>query len=191
VEVSGANDVQSLVKKFGNNAIFNGIPASIDPYGAVANSRNGGRNGLFPLPQAPTNSAPWEWTTFTNAPASCSKDDVAAKLYIDTIIRYYAPRACLALGLPCGFVNTKEIPGVEVGLSVMPVPAAEAVTFSADADIQSVLVFDVNGRMVRSYNEIKAPSFTMQRNNLANGIYFAQVRFEKGFVKRKLVFENN
>jgi len=191
VEVSGANDVQSIVKKFGNNSIFDGIPASVDPYGAVANARNGGRNGLFPLPQLATNSAPWEWTTFTNAPADCNTVAAPAQLYIDTIIRYYAPRACLALGLPCGFVNTKEIAGLEVGLTVAPVPATAAVVFNAEEAIRSILVFDINGRVVRTINNIDAETFTMQRDGLANGMYFAQILFEQGFVKRKLVFENN
>ncbi|MBU6340282.1 MAG: T9SS type A sorting domain-containing protein [Bacteroidetes bacterium] len=191
VEVSGADDVQSIVARLGNNAIFNGIPASVDPYGAVANSRNAGRNGLFPLPQAPTNSAPWEWTTYSNPPSGCNTDPVPAQLYIDTIIKYYAPRACLALGLPCGFVDTKEINSIEVGLDVAPVPAAEAVNFKAQEPIKSILVFDINGRIVRTFNEINANNFSIQRNGLANGMYFAQVLFDKGFVKRKLVFANN
>lgn len=188
VEVSGAFDVQSIVYRFNNNAIFNGIPNAVDPYGDVADARNNGRNGFMPIPQLATNSAPWEWTTFANAPANCNTDPVTAKAYIDTIIGYYAPRGCLGLGLACGFVDTKEITEVEVGLSVAPVPAATSVQFTAEKEIRAILVFDMGGRVVRSFEGINAQTFTMQRNDLENGLYFAQVLFDKGFVKRKLVF---
>ncbi|MEI6408814.1 MAG: T9SS type A sorting domain-containing protein [Bacteroidota bacterium] len=188
VEVSGAHDVQDIVYRFKNNAIFNGIPASVDPFASVANARNNGRNGFMPLPQVATNSAPWEWTTYTDAPATCNTDPVTAKAYIDTIIRYYAPRGCLALGLNCGFTSTKEITEQEVGMSVAPVPASNFVRFSAERDIRAILVFDINGRVVRSIESINAQNFTLQRNELENGLYFAQVLFDNGYVKRKLVF---
>lgn len=190
VEVSGAYDVQGVIKRFGNNAVFNTVPANADPLAAIANARNDGRNGLFPLPQAANNSSPWEWTTFPNAPATCNTNSVTAKTYLDTIIAYYAPRACVSLGLPCGFVGTKEVDAVSVNLEVAPVPAVDAVRISADQEIRNLFVFDIKGSLVRNINGINATNFTLQRNDLENGIYFAQIQFEQGFVKRKIVFQN-
>lgn len=34
-------------------------------------------------------------------PTDCNTDAVSARKYLDTIVGYFAPRACLALNLPC------------------------------------------------------------------------------------------
>lgn len=191
LEVSGSCDVQSIQKKFGNNNIFNGIPDNVDPYGNVADSRNGGRNGLFLLPAAPDASL-WDWFAAPMSPAggTCNTNSSIARAYIDTIVGYFAPRACLALGLGCGFTDTKELTQFEAGVSVAPVPATDAINFSAKEMIRHINIYDMNGRLVKSQMSVNAENFTMQRGTLQNGLYIAEIRFEQGFVKRKIVFSN-
>lgn len=192
VEVTGSCGVSRIADRLGLNAIFEGIPNSVDPYGDIADARNGGREGFFPFPRTdPTSSSPWEWTSANvGAPATCNFNSADARAYIDTIIGYYAPRACLALGLECGFVDIKEISQLEVGLSVSPVPAVSAVNMTAEMPIRAINLFDLNGRLVQQFTSINAYQFTMQRNAIQSGLYIAQIRFDQGFVKRKVVFTN-
>ena len=158
----------------------------------IADSRNGGYEGFYPFPVASvTNSSPWEWTgANVGAPATCNTDGAKSRLYIDTIIAYYAPRACQALGLACGFVDVKEISQLEVGLEVAPVPAVGAVNMTAEQPIRAINLFDLNGRLVQQFTAINANQFSMPRNGIQSGLYIAQVRFDQGFVKRKIVFTN-
>lgn len=195
MEVSGSCDVQEIAAGFGLNNVFNSIPASSDPYGAASPSS---LNSFFPFEGTPNNtSAPWEWTSYSGVPAplpttDCNTDGAVARTYIDTIIGYFAPRACVALGLPCSFVNTKEIKAIDLNLTVAPVPATDAVNFNTNSElIRSIFVYDINGRMVKSINNIDNTNYRLEREQLSNGIYFAELRFDEGFVKRKLVFANN
>lgn len=201
VEVSGSCDMQEIANGFGLNAIFNTIPAGHDPYGANSSSSY---NSFYPFYGTPTppgaleeSSGPWAWTNYSGTPAplptttGCEVDGAVARTYIDTIIGYYAPRACVALGLGCNFVNTKELSDLEVGLKVSPVPAIDVVNFVSEKEkMTDIYVYDLNGRLVKAHTSIQANSFQMQRNALVAGLYIAEVRYEKGFVKRKIVFAN-
>ncbi len=199
VEVSGSCTMQAIANDFGLNDVFDGVPAGHDPYGANSGSNF---NGFYafkntPIPPGATTetSSPWEWTSYSGAPAptatGCSVDGAVARAYIDTIIGYYAPRACVTLNLGCNFVNTKELSDLEVGLKVSPVPAIDVVNFVSEKEkMTDIYVYDLNGRMVKAHTSIQANSFQMQRNALVPGLYIAEVRYEKGFVKRKIVFAN-
>jgi Secretion system C-terminal sorting domain len=193
MEVSGSCEMQAYADKYGLNEIFNTIPAGADPYGDVSLSSH---VGYYPFVNTPNNSAsPWEWTkvpTTPPTPADCNGDAASSRLYIDTIIGFYAPRACVALALGCNFVSIKEINDFEVGLKVAPVPAVDAVNFVSEKEqMRSIYVYDLNGRLVKAHVEINANSFRMQRNSLPNGLYVAEVRYDAGFVKRRIVFSNN
>ena len=79
-----------------------------------------------------------------------------------------------------------------MNLTVAPVPATDAVNFNTNSElIRSIFVYDINGRMVKSINNIDNTNYRLEREQLSNGIYFAELRFDEGFVKRKLVFANN
>jgi hypothetical protein len=195
VEVSGSCDMQEYAAGYGLNDVFDNVPASSDPYGAASPSN---LNGFFPFNGTPANtSSPWEWTSYSGVPAplpstSCNTDAASARTYIDTIIGYFAPRACVTLGLPCSFVNTKEIKAVDLDLNVAPVPAGDVVTFTtANEPIRAVFVYDLSGRMVKSVTNINDNSFRLEREQLQNGLYIAELRFDQGFVKRKIVFANH
>ena len=194
VEVSGSCDMQEIAADLGLNEVFATIPAGFDPYGALSISSN---DGFYPFVGTPNNtSAPWEWTPpgFTPAPAAtanCNLDGVVAHAYIDTIIGFFAPRACVTLGLGCNFVKTVELNEVELGLQVSPVPAVDAVTFQTkETPIRQIYVYDLSGRLVKAHTGINNNVFQMQRNSLPNGMYIAELRFDGGFVKRKIVFNN-
>ncbi|TNE48172.1 MAG: T9SS type A sorting domain-containing protein [Bacteroidetes bacterium] len=191
LEVSGSCTIQDRAQRLGNNAIFATIPAGFDPYGDVASNWNGGNIGFFPLlDPTPDNSiSPWEWTASPPPQADCNTDPVTAKTYIDTIIGFFAPRACVALNLGCQFVKTKEVDPIAVGLQVSPVPAVDEMNFTANEPIRHIYVYDLNGRLVKAHTSVDATNFTMPRHALQNGLYIAEIRFDGGFVKRKIVFQ--
>ena len=142
----------------------------------------------------PAESAPWNFHLSSEpygvAGSDCPTDAVAAQLVVDTMLAFATPRICLALGLGCDLtaVSTTNIEAAQVDLKVMPNPASVEVRFEAKENIQSIYVYDLTGRLVKAHTDINGLQFTMQRNNLANGLYVAQVRFEKGFVNQKLSF---
>ena len=192
VEVTGACGLAELIKLNGINDIFDNVPANLDPY------KDPNYNGFRPFSNTPNDSgSPWEWRAGPNpAPpsplATCNNDAASARAYIDTVIAYFAPRACLQLALGCGFSNVAEIDGVNLGLMVAPNPAVDAINFSTEKEpIRSIYVYDLNGRLVKAHTAIDSNFFTMQRNVLANGLYIAELRFDAGFVKKKIVFSNN
>lgn len=193
VEVSGSCAMQQIADNLSLNNVFNTIPAGNDPYGAASTSTH---SGFYPFYNTPNNSSsPWEWTSYSGTPApaaaDCNVNGVSARTYVDTIVGFFAPRACVALGLGCAFSETVELNGVDLGLQVSPVPAVDAVTFQTkEMPIRSIYVYDLSGRLVKAHTSIDSNVFQMQRNALQNGLYIAELRFDNGFVKRKIVFNN-
>jgi hypothetical protein len=111
--------------------------------------------------------------------------------YIDTIMRYFAPRACAVLGLSpdCQLVGTNNLNPSQVGLSTIPNPSAGDFTIKADAQyvIQSIEMVDIAGRRVASFQNVNNNQYDVKRNNLASGVYFARVMFKEGMVIQKVI----
>jgi hypothetical protein len=190
LKTTGSCDLHELIEANGMNNVFGNIPAALDPYKVL------GFSGFRPFYYTPEGtSAPWEWRA-GNAPSSggdCNNDGAVARAYIDTIITFFAPRACVALALGCGFVDAQEpINEAELGLTVSPVPAVDAVMFQTKGEeIRSIYVYDLQGRLVKAHLDINSASFRMERNVLANGLYFAELHFDKGAARRRIMFTNN
>jgi Secretion system C-terminal sorting domain/Carboxylesterase family len=185
VEASGSCTMQEIAETLGLNQIFSTIPAGFDPF-----------IGTTVPPWTNTSYAePWAWTSYSGMPPplattmGCGVNGDIARAYIDTIVGFFAPRACVALGLGCNFSSTHEWNGLDIGLQILPVPATDAVTFQTnEAIIRNILVYDLNGRLVRSHHNINSNEFQMQRNSLPNGMYVVALDFDDGVVKCKLVF---
>lgn len=223
VEVMGAYDVQQKAADLGNNDVF-ATQDWIDPFSARANMLNDGADGLFPFeyPAFPdpldpsgviTVSDPWTWwnpddwtNVFCDLNPGVSLHDQAiyghplmseasGMLYVDSIMGYFAPRACLALDLGCdlsALVSTKEvITSASVGLQLAPNPAADLVNLTSNADkpMLDVMIYDLNGRLMDSYLNIQQSNLTILRDALPTGMYIARVRFEEGMAVERFVFE--
>lgn len=202
VNVTGSCGVQPIQDSLGNNSVFSLGGLLNDPLSVYARTINGGREGFYPFLRPQTNSAPWEWNRFVPntqlpngqiVPLNCSTDSIAARAVIDTIIAYYAPRACRALGLDCPGISVKaeELFDAGVLLTVFPNPAKSEVWFDADNDhlIQSLELFDISGRMVRQVRGIEARSYVLQRDGLPNGMYVAKLYFPQGVAAKRILFE--
>lgn len=219
VEVQGSYLVQQKANAVGNNdamknAFYN------DGYTTAANALNDGYEGLFPVfrpiqSNMEEEGSPWDWweTAYwsqvphpscpTGAPVTACNFDVInrinnldmsatkARTYIDSIMGYFAPRACAVLDLPCSTVSTTPVVRDNVQLLVSPNPANEYVRFTSQAgeQILSVELYDINGRLVQNHYSINNTEFTLNRNGLTPGFYVAKVRFEGGFTTEKVMFD--
>jgi hypothetical protein len=114
-----------------------------------------------------------------------------AKTYFDTIFALMIPRACAAMDLGCFTINTTDLDPSQVGLEVGPNPAVAEVFLNTDAEypIESVYLYDLNGRLVMADVDLKTNSYTIQRRGLAQGVYLADIRFKDGRISRKIQFQ--
>ncbi len=189
VEVTGSRDLARRVDRLGNDDLFKTIPNGFDPYGKYNKS---GHLGYYEFNNTPDDSsAPWEWAAGNNPPSTCNTNAKSAKIYIDTIVGYFAPRACLALGLNCFTTGTKDLTETQVNLQMSPNPASYQLNLSVaqDSPIKSIAIHDISGRVVMNVNDINASQYTLKRGNLQNGIYIIKLQFEKGVISKKVVFD--
>lgn len=211
VEVQGSYLAQGLAEASGHQDLILNAPGYLDlevnQKQAFANSPAGlqdYRAGLYPFvmppdpanPALPSTSAPWEWTSFPGIPGgfTCNTDKNFASIYIDTIMRFYAPRACFVLGLQgCidQILSGKEPRAENIELQVMPNPAVDQVTLRAETGntILSVEAFDRMGTLISTVRDVNNDVYTFRRNNLPAGQYIFKVSFKEGFVAKVVVFE--
>jgi hypothetical protein len=109
-------------------------------------------------------------------------------------MRVVAPRACLALALPCkGNVTSTEelLQASTTKLTIAPNPAQNYVTFESDATnpMRAIEIYDMSGRLVKQA-KVETHQFNMMRGSLPTGMYIAKVKFEGGILSKKIVFED-
>ncbi len=202
VNVTGSCGVQPIMETLNNNDVFETGGLLTDPTSVTARAINGNIEGFYPLRRPATDSAPWEWNgyvPFTILPngmqvnLACSTNATTARATIDTIIRFFAPRGCRALGLGCAGVSTstQELVNDNRLVVLAPNPAQSEVVFNTDADhtITAIEIYDVTGRVVRVINRINAQQYTLQRENMNTGMYLAKIHFPDGIAVRRVVFE--
>jgi len=55
--------------------------------------------------------------------------------------------------------------------------------------MQSIELVDIAGRRCASFQNVNTNQFTVVRNGLAPGVYFARVRFNEGTVTQKVILQ--
>jgi Secretion system C-terminal sorting domain/Dienelactone hydrolase family len=203
VRVQGSFRVALKSDSLGTNNAFRTVVAR-DPYGAIQKTRSS-TTGLFPIYGTAGNafdSSPWDFWDKTLNPNNTSglqtNPDMSAakaKRYIDTMVGFVAPRACIALNLPCRFIvtSTEEILNAyATKLLISPNPAQTVVSFQSETfnPIQAIELFDLSGRSVKAVKNINNSQYQFERGNLPTGMYIAKVKFEGGILSKKVVFEN-
>ena len=126
-----------------------------------------------------------------------NNDAAEARLVIDSMINYFAPRAFNALdlgtsaGSDCAFTDVDDLPAVVAQLRLAPNPAQTDVLLSTDSDLpmRTVSVFDARGRLVRFRDGLSARQLTIVRGTLPAGLYHVRVRFDEGLVTHRLVLQ--
>ena len=214
VEVQGGKLIAEKADDLGNNASFYTIEEEDDPYrqAAMEASAKAGHDyfeGLYPF-NRPTNEHgndegdPWTWWepaiwdaiphplggTFhseglqNNADMSPEK----ARMYIDTIIGYFAPRAFRALDLtPVSEPILKEH-HITVNVAPNPATASTFISTAAEKQILDVELLNMQGQSVLQYLHINHNQVRVDRENLPAGLYLVKLRFEEGVLTKKLIF---
>jgi hypothetical protein len=211
VDVVGSYFVQHKHEALGNQAQILGIPASVPltytagQATAFANSPTGlttPAKGLYPfnMPNGanglPTTTAPWEWTSYVPmAPATCNNNKGTAVAYIDTIVGFFAPRACYALGLTScinTLVGTKEVLDASaVQLEMFPNPVSELLNVRSGSEfpMKRVRLFDGSARQVRTFESVDNNSLSIPVADLTPGFYILVTDFEHGGVAQEVIIQ--
>jgi hypothetical protein len=194
VEVTGSCGFQPILNNIGlQNAMINANLT--DPLSVKAKTLNGNIEGFYPF--LGTDSSPWSFASSSNpyglaTDPNCELYSASQQSYIDTIIAYFAPRACAVLGLGnCTTVGTKDLSSAQVGMSAIPNPTDADFMLKTDEQftMQNIDLFDIAGRLCASFQSVNASQFTVPRNNMAPGVYFARVRFNEGIVTQKIILQ--
>lgn len=197
VEVMGGKTTLPLINQYGLNDVFD--KDYIDDISSAVGTASGNVAGFFPFYTSDSiEAAPWNFHASTNPYGlednpGCDTISATALVYVDSMLQYFAPRACLTLGLGCDLTNyvdvtsSVELTGEEVGLNIMPNPAQADVRFEAKENIEHIYIYDLAGRLIKARTEINYTNFILNRESLTNGIYIAQIRFKDGLVTEKLI----
>lgn len=114
------------------------------------------------------------------------------RIYADSVIGYFAPRAYAALNLGNTCVSGTEdiLSKDEVNFTVVPNPATESVRLETAAKfpIRSIYLYDQIGRLVKVNTQVDSNHFTMERNSLPSGTYFVKVVLDQGIVSQQVMF---
>jgi hypothetical protein len=198
VEVQGSYLVSYLANLYGNNASLTPHNETSLQYEvtAVANSRNDGLEGLFPIygTGGPFDSAPWTfWDPATNINSASgfqTNPDMTrekAETYMDSILAYVAPRLFSSLELTVGTENLLNPD--EVNMVMYPNPVSYEVFVSANKEylIRSIDVYDVKGSLVSRREGINHHFTYYKVADLAPGQYVMKVSFDEGVTARQFV----
>lgn len=111
------------------------------------------------------------------------------RIYLDTALQLFLPRACVALDLGCNFTNNDEIDDSLVELEFGPNPAINQVNISASSSIKGIQVFNTQGGLVRSI-ETNQQNYSLDLESFnRQSLYFIQIEFEEGVVMKKLIIQ--
>lgn len=197
---AGYSDVYTTRANMINDGLEGLFPFDTPTWNTAAGSREEG--------------SPWEWWDAaywsTQAHPSCpggapvsvcnyhvinsinnpNMSKTKAMTHIDSIIGYFAPRACAVLNLPCSTVSDNDVKLADVQLTIAPNPASTYVRFTAEEgkNITDIHIYDVQGRLVNVYHSIENTQYDLQRDGLASGLYVAKVYFKDGIVSKKFMF---
>ena len=89
----------------------------------------------------------------------------------------------------CGSVNTQDL-ALDADVTVSPNPATESMLLTiATEGVYNVDVTTVTGQIVHSLQNVSGQA-VIERNDLANGMYFLVIRYAAGkFQTQKVIFE--
>lgn len=200
VEVQGSYLVSYLANLYGNNSVLTPTNETSLQYEvtAVADSRNDGLEGLFPIygTGGPFDSAPWTfWDPATNVNSATgfqTNPDMTrekAETYMDSIIAYVAPRLFSAMDL-FELTSTEDLldPN-EVEMVMFPNPASYEVYVGAKKEflIRNIDVYDVKGSLVKHKEGINHNFTYLKVADMAPGQYVMKVQFDHGVTARQFV----
>ena len=187
VEASGSFDATKRSTRLGNQAIFG--------------------------PQI-EQSAPWDWwnepvfiasynlysNSLNGTPLACKlkleNPDMSAtkgRKYMDTIQGFLNPRLVCALNLAgcVSIVGINELSDRN-DLNIYPNPVTSEINYviSDGNTIKKIDLFDATGRIVISLDGLNTNKFTLNRNQLNQGLYFSKIELgNKTILSKKIIIQ--
>jgi hypothetical protein len=193
VEVSGSHDLARYATVLNNQQLHDDF--FTDPYTQVANARTN-HKGLFPFPGDENGFEPWGWydpsdPNAINAGGSAANpaaNPAKGRLYIDTIMNYFCPRAVQVLGLPGNTVGIDEFNTLQT-VSIYPNPAQDKVILESNQAMEYIQIIDITGKVVRQIDPLGNKRYVLDRGQIETGIYFINVSTEnKQRFTKKIIF---
>lgn len=113
-----------------------------------------------------------------------------ADAYIDTIMQFFAPRACVVLDLPCAslFSGVENVNLDASIFTIAPNPISEQATISSDEIIEAFEVYGLDGRKYQTRTSVNSTSAVIERNNMPQGVYIVKAYFEEGVASKRVIF---
>lgn len=201
MNVYGSGDLQSLNTSLGLNSNF---PLGLsDPYTTIADLKNQGLDGLFPvLSQFAIETSPWDWWDTTSCPANVNQialqmnpDMSAAKgrVHIDTLMGYAIPRLVCVLDLASACDLVANEPRLETpGVTLYPNPTRQSFFLQSEQagnPIQTIEVFDAKGKQILFLDNLERQKYHMNHEELTPGIYLIRVGTNAGLSIHKLLLQ--
>ena len=113
------------------------------------------------------------------------------RVYMDTILGYFAPRAFAALGLAGGCSTGIEVVSEikPTGVSIFPNPAKDELTIKCQANefIQRIELYNITGQCILNISNLKHQTYLLKLNNQKPGIYFAKIYLDKKIISSELI----
>jgi len=212
VEVSGGGTLHPYIDREGitindvlKDAVFD------DPYtsAAMAHSAAAGHDyseGLFPIISPIYFYDPWAWydpsdpnidNTTPGASGYGSRANpfntpTVARTYVDTIMGYFNPRACVALDLPCAnlYTATEELVKDQSRAKLFPNPATDQFRLQTDHNQQPIIglrIYDLVGKEIAVITNIREYMIDVKVPDLTPGIYLVNVVYEDGIQPLKVM----
>lgn len=189
--ITGVNDnpladsIPALRRFLGPSSQFNG--------GNPANGINPGWAGFEPFnwynAVTPNQQAPLAPLFALNPNSSKSR----ALLYIDTMLRYFIPRAVRVLNLDTasvlGVVDEQTLAGY---VAVFPNPATDQLNLSVEGSDLTIIgyrMFDMTGREISRKVNQREKLINLSRNGLDRGLYLLQVETDRGVITKKVMLD--
>lgn len=206
VEVQGSYLISRLANELGNNDTLappkniNSLQYSVTD---IANSRNDGLEGLFPVRgDVITDATPWVFFNCDSIPETNCQNGLAtnpnmskakATLYMDSILAYVLPRLYTSLDLSevaeCTVGINEVIKSDNINIIAFPNPSFHEVFIATSKDflIRSIRVYDIKGSLVDSHSDINFNYFHLPVDNLIPGQYVLKFQFDQGISARQII----
>lgn len=183
VKVHGTYHITRELDAKGKNIIFNDVNSDGFPQVMIPDNKYGPMNMY--------KKGVYTFIDETYMPWDQNQDAYAStySFYMDTLVRYTAPRIHKALNLSG---NTGIAGAAYKPVSVYPNPSSGDVYISMDqfkGESYDLFLYDPMGRSVFSEKQVKDRIYTLNRKEFAPSIYLLKIETEENVRTAKVVFE--
>ncbi len=199
---SGANDVlldtYFLVDEYSNTIRDNNL--NIEEEEVLAEVE--GQEHIWAI-TSDTISGPWDWWDLDayddefNADNLLGNPDMSpekGRAYLDTVINYFVPRFVVATELPVEgldfwAVGLEDVEQGVANVGFYPNPARTNIMVGSNdgSNLTAIEIFDIQGKLIFTHEDINASEFLFQRNGLSDGTYLLKIHTTESISTHKLV----